>query len=134
MLREQIAEGKLEIVDVDVEPSIPTCLGCGCTDDFSCPNNCTWVGHNACSSCVGAGPEPRCREVLEVEIGSVSASEDRTVALIELARIQNELLLDIRDALQFTAINQQTVLRALHESAESSSKARLVTASGAILR
>ncbi|HEX3458505.1 MAG TPA: hypothetical protein VHR97_11175 [Candidatus Baltobacteraceae bacterium] len=133
-LRECIASGAMEIVGPKVEPSVPTCLGCGCTEEYACPGGCTWVGDNACSSCVSAGPEPRCREVLEAEICSVSAIEDKSRALVELARIQCELLLDIRDALQFSAINQQTVLRALHESAESSSKARLFTASGALLR
>lgn len=132
-LRERIATGDLEIVDPGVEPSIPTCLGCGCTEDWECPGGCTWVDDNACSRCVGT--QTRSREEIQTDTEAAFGCVVReNEAVARLLVIQGELLLDIRDALHFTAANQHSVLRALHTSAEASTKARIFTASGALLR
>jgi hypothetical protein len=31
--------------------SVPTCRGCGCTDDRACPGGCYWVDDDLCSRC-----------------------------------------------------------------------------------
>lgn len=42
----------------DLAPlQIRACSVCGCTDDFACPDGCSWVAPNLCSACGSAVSE-----------------------------------------------------------------------------
>ncbi|MFG1270811.1 hypothetical protein V5F40_22935 [Xanthobacter sp. DSM 14520] len=38
---------------------IRACRHCGCTDDIGCPDGCSWIAEEVCSSCADADKEVR---------------------------------------------------------------------------
>ncbi|MFG1187802.1 MULTISPECIES: hypothetical protein [Xanthobacter] len=38
---------------------IRACRHCGCTDAIGCPEGCTWIAEEVCSSCAGADKDAR---------------------------------------------------------------------------
>jgi hypothetical protein len=127
-LCKRVDDGELEVVtDPDVKPSIRTCLECGCTDEFACDGGCAWVGVLLCSTC--AGDSMRSRQEIEADVSTLFPGgrvEDPQCGL-KLARVQLEVLLDIRDILMHGAIASEGALESLGEH-------RIITAGADLLR
>lgn len=49
-----IRNGDLVAVEPGTQPTIPTCLSCGCTEEFACDGGCGWAEPGRCTRCVGA--------------------------------------------------------------------------------
>jgi len=93
----RVESGDLEVVtDPNVGPTIPTCLECGCTEQFACEGGCSWAGPNVCSSCLA--PQMKPRDEIENKLEAMQRQRDLT-GYERLAVMQIELLLDIRDLL-----------------------------------
>lgn len=46
---ERVSVGTLSISSD--RPTVRTCAGCGCTDQYACAFGCAWIRPNRCSSC-----------------------------------------------------------------------------------
>src|SRR5579883_3308127 len=94
-ITELVKKGELKL-STDGNPSIPTCLECGCTEQFACEGGCSWAGPNVCSSCLA--PQMKPRDEIEDKLDAMQRQRDLT-GYERLAVMQIELLLDIRDLL-----------------------------------
>lgn len=49
------------------ERALPTCAGCGCTDDAACIGGCSWTGYGQiCSTCAASREAREAREAVAV--------------------------------------------------------------------
>jgi hypothetical protein len=116
-IADRVNDGSLIVVsNPDVEPSIRTCVECGCTDAFACEGGCSWEGLLVCSRCADVLKPMRSREEIEGDIATafdLAAHSQLNEALARFGAINAELLLDIREELAHNLASQDAIIMAL---------------------